>query len=61
MRIEAHPSIAAFGGMFLLVLFLDFIFETREHTWLTWLEKPLAKIGKIDQVSVDSTLQPAST
>jgi hypothetical protein len=49
---EAHPSIAAFGGMFLLVLFLDFIFETREHTWLTWLEKPLAKIGKLDQLSV---------
>jgi hypothetical protein len=38
--------------MFLLVLFLDFIFETREHTWLTWLEKPLAKIGKLDQLSV---------
>lgn len=49
---EAHPSIAAFGGMFLLVLFLDFIFETREHTWLTWIEKPLAKIGKLDQLSV---------
>ncbi len=49
---EAHPSIAAFGGMFLLVLFLDFIFETREHTWLSWIEKPLAKIGKLDQLSV---------
>ena len=28
---EAHPAIAAFGGMFLLMLFLDFIFEEREH------------------------------
>lgn len=49
---EAHPAIAAFGGVFLLVLFLDFILEERELTWLTWLERPLAKIGKLDQVSV---------
>lgn len=49
---EAHPQIAAFGGMFLLMLFLDFIFEDREISWLTWLEKPLARIGKLDQLSV---------
>ncbi len=49
---EAHPAIAAFGGMFLLMLFLDFIFEERELTWLTWFEKPLARIGKLDQVGI---------
>ena len=49
---EAHPSIAAFGGMFLLMLFLDFIFEDRDIAWLTWLERPLARIGKLDQLSV---------
>lgn len=49
---EAHPQIAAFGGMFLLMLFLDFVFEDREITWLSWLEKPLARIGKLDQLSV---------
>lgn len=49
---EAHPAIAAFGGVFLLLLFLDFIFEEREITWLTWLERPLARIGKLDQLSV---------
>ncbi len=48
----AHPQIAAFGGMFLLMLFLDYIFEDRDITWLTWLEKPLARIGKLDQLSV---------
>ncbi|MFK4107100.1 DUF475 domain-containing protein, partial [Streptomyces sp. NPDC019531] len=26
---DAHPAIAAFGGMFLLMIFLDFIFEDR--------------------------------
>jgi hypothetical protein len=49
---EAYPAIAAFGGMFLLILFLDFILEEREVTWLSWLERPLAKIGKLDQLSV---------
>ncbi len=49
---QAHPAIAAFGGMFLLMLFLDFIFEEREITWLSWIERPLARIGKLDQLSV---------
>ena len=48
----AHPSIAAFGGMFLFMLFLDFVFEDRDIRWLTWIERPLAKIGKLDQLAV---------
>ncbi|MGQ4423582.1 DUF475 domain-containing protein [Streptomyces violaceoruber] len=49
---DAHPSIAAFGGMFLLMIFLDFIFEDRDIKWLAWLERPLAKLGKVDMLSV---------
>ncbi|THA83392.1 DUF475 domain-containing protein [Streptomyces sp. A0592] len=49
---DAHPAIAAFGGMFLLMIFLDFIFEERDHKWLAWLERPLAKLGKVDMLSV---------
>lgn len=49
---DAHPSIAAFGGMFLALLFLNFIFEEREITWLSWLERPLARAGKLDMLSV---------
>ncbi|GAA5045979.1 DUF475 domain-containing protein [Nocardia callitridis] len=49
---DAHPQIAAFGGMFLAMLFLNFIFEEREITWLSWLEKPLAKAGQLDMISV---------
>ncbi|MEU7607645.1 DUF475 domain-containing protein, partial [Streptomyces sp. NPDC041003] len=48
---DAHPAIAAFGGMFLLMIFLDFIFEDRDFKWLAWLERPLAKLGKIDMLS----------
>ncbi|MFI6171054.1 DUF475 domain-containing protein [Nocardia sp. NPDC051052] len=49
---DAHPQIAAFGGMFLLLLFLNFIFEERDITWLSWLERPLGKLGKLDMLSV---------
>lgn len=49
---DAHPQIAAFGGMFLALLFLNFIFAEREITWLSWLERPLARAGKLDMLSV---------
>ena len=52
----AHPAIAAFGGSFLLLIFLDFVFETRDVTWLGPIERPLAKVGKLDQLSVVLTL-----
>ncbi|NDU74347.1 DUF475 domain-containing protein [Actinomadura sp. DSM 109109] len=49
---DAYPMIAAFGGMFLMMLFLDFVFEERADKWLPWLERPLARIGKLDQLAV---------
>ena len=49
---DAHPQIAAFGGMFLLMLFLGFIFEDKEITWLSWIERPLIRIGKLDMLNV---------
>ena len=49
---EAHPAIAAFGGMFLLMIFFDFIFSEKDYQWLRWVEKPLERIGKLDQLSV---------
>lgn len=42
---HAHPQIAAFGGMFLLMLALGFFFDERAHTWLKIPEKILQKIG----------------
>ena len=48
----AYPQIAAFGGTFLLMLFLDWLFEDRDIRWLTWLEKPLAKIGQLSRLSI---------
>ena len=50
--ISAHPQIAAFGGTFLLMLFLDFVFHERDIKWLKWIEVPFARIGRLGQVSV---------
>lgn len=47
----AHPAIAAFGGIFLLMLFLDWLTEERQIQWLVPLERNLAKISKIDNIS----------
>ena len=49
---DAHHTIAAFGGMFLLMIFLNFIFEEKDITWLSWIERPLEKAGKIDALSI---------
>jgi hypothetical protein len=48
----AHPAIAAFGGMFLMMIFLDFLFGEKEVRWLHWIEAPLERIGKLNQLSV---------
>lgn len=48
----AHPQIAAFGGMFLLMLFLDFVVHDRDIKWLKWIEVPFARIGRLGQVPV---------
>jgi hypothetical protein len=49
----AKEAIYAFGGIFLLMIFLDFVLDPeRDIHWLSWLEKPLAKIGKLDTLAV---------
>lgn len=43
----AHPSIASFGGMFLLMLTLHFFFDnSRTIHWLQPIERPLQVIGR---------------
>ncbi|MDJ0457699.1 DUF475 domain-containing protein [Arthrobacter sp. NQ7] len=53
---EAHPQIAAFGGLFLLMIFLDFIFEERDLKWIKVLEVPLARFGKLEGASMVTAL-----
>ncbi len=50
---EAHPIIASFGGMFLLMIFLEFMLDTkRDIHWITVIEKPLLKVGQLRQFEV---------
>lgn len=44
---RAHPLISSFGGMFLLMLSLAFLFDPgRKVRWLNVIERPLQRIGK---------------
>ncbi|TFW28078.1 DUF475 domain-containing protein [Massilia arenosa] len=41
-----HAEVAAFGGAFLLLVFLNFLFdEEKEHHWLGWIEMKLGHWG----------------
>jgi hypothetical protein len=48
---DAHPAIAAFGGMFLLMLFLDFILADRKIKWLRPLERAMARLGRLENLT----------
>lgn len=50
---SVYPVISAFGGMFLLLVFLNFMFDHEKEThWLGVVEERLTKIAKFDQISV---------
>ena len=42
----AHAQVAAFGGAFLLLVFLNFLFdEEKELHWLGWIEQKVGQFG----------------
>jgi hypothetical protein len=48
-----HAEVAAFGGMFLLLVFLNFLLDHEKDThWLGRFERKLGELGKITSVSV---------
>lgn len=49
----AHVQIAAFGGMFLLMVFFSFIFNSeKELHWLGYIEEKLSDFGKLESIEV---------
>lgn len=49
----AHPAIAAFGGIFLLMIFLDFLIdEEKELHWLGPVERGFQRLGLLDKAGV---------
>lgn len=50
---SAHATISAFGGMFLLMVFLEFITDHRRRIhWLGVLEEKVALIGNVEAIEV---------
>ncbi|WML90333.1 DUF475 domain-containing protein [Thiothrix lacustris] len=50
---ESHAGIAAFGGMFLLLVFLSFMFDNeKEVHWLEVIEHKMSELGKLDVISI---------
>jgi hypothetical protein len=48
-----HAEVAAFGGMFLLLVFLNFLLDPeKELHWLGHVEEKLGSLGKVSSVSV---------
>lgn len=48
-----HAEIAAFGGTFLLLVFLNFLFDDEKDAhWFHWLESKLASLANIQAISV---------
>ncbi len=48
-----HAEIAAFGGTFLLMVFLNFFFDDEKDThWFSWLERKLSHLANVPAMSV---------
>jgi len=51
--IAHHAEIAAFGGSFLLLVFLNFFLDEGKDThWFKWLEKRLSNLANVPAISV---------
>ncbi len=54
---SAHHEIAAFGGAFLLMVFLKFFIDTNKDThWLAPIEAPLTHLGRLEAAQILLTL-----
>lgn len=57
IMLSAHVSIAAYGGAFLMMVALKYFFdEAKEVHWISIIERPIAKLGRIEAVSIGVTL-----
>lgn len=54
---SSHVLVAGFGMAFLTMVFLKFFFDKeKEVHWISFIEKPLAKLGRLDMFEVAVTL-----
>jgi hypothetical protein len=57
IMLSAHVSIAAYGGAFLMLVALKYFFEEEKDVhWISFIEKPISKLGKAQAVELALTL-----
>lgn len=57
MMLSAHLEVSAFGGAFLMMVALKYFYdENKDLHWISFLEKPVAQLGKIEAIEVGLTL-----
>jgi len=55
--VAQHAKVAGFGGAFLWMVFFRFFMDARkEHHWLGWIERGLARIGRMESAWIGSAL-----
>ncbi|MGZ3727508.1 MAG: DUF475 domain-containing protein [Pseudobdellovibrio sp.] len=53
MMMGAHLAVSAFGGAFLLMVFLNFLFsDEKELHWIKLIEKPASKLGVFQSIEL---------
>jgi hypothetical protein len=53
VMLSVHHEIAAFGGSFLLLVALKYFFDVNKDVhWIAAIERPLAKMGKLESIEV---------
>lgn len=53
IMLAAHVSIASYGGAFLMMVALKFFFDEKKDVhWISLIERPLTKIGKMESVEI---------
>lgn len=57
IMLSAHVSIAAYGGAFLMMVALKYFFEEgKEVHWISVIERPISKLGRMEAVEIGITL-----
>lgn len=54
--LESHPQLASITGVFLLMLFLNWLFGEKDHSWIAPLETPFEKLEHIAALPTIITL-----
>lgn len=48
-----HAEVASFGGVFLMMVWLNFFFDpSKKVHWLTWVERPMNRLSSVSGISV---------